>query len=391
MKFTLDPSNYSFNATAKTITFSGIVPAHIGAIMNVTNATRGVLYFQPQGGIALSGTYVPPTLTLNCSTSGHANGDKLLIVYDDGKPEISVDPLVQKGGGVVTATTQRVTLAEDGPGVATLISIDTDLGALNVPAASTDTGSFSLIALIKRGLQNWTTLLTRIPELSSGSVPTAPNIQRGGGAITGTTTRVTLATDGPGVTSLSSIDTKTPALQSGAVPVGDNGSSLTVDARAYRAAVDVTRPANTTAYAAGDVIGTGSGDDAIITLANIGPSGGFVVIQSIELVLGIASVPSGMSSFRLHLYTVKPAAAADNTVFDVGSNDRSGYIGYIDFPTPVDLGSTCFTQVDMPGKLIKLASNSTSLFCELQTVGGFTPAANSEVYSLRAKTLEAGL
>jgi hypothetical protein len=175
------------------------------------------------------------------------------------------------------------------------------------------------------------------------------------------------------------------------LPVGDTGGSLTVDGKAYRASVDITRPANVTAYTALDVIGTGTGDDAIITLSNIGPSAGFVLVQSIELVIGISAVPSGMTSFRLHFYNAKPSAAADNSAFDLGSADRSKYVGYIDLPTPVDLGSTCFTQIDYPGKLFKLDTASTSLFCELQTIGGFTPAANSEVYSLRVKTLEAGL
>jgi hypothetical protein len=191
-------------------------------------------------------------------------------------------------------------------------------------------------------------------------------------------------------TSLSSIDGKLAALQSGAVPIGDNSASLTVDGTAYAATVSFTRPANTTAYTAGDVIGTGASNDAIHTLSSIGSSGGYVVVQSIELVLGISAVPSGMTSFRVHFYDSSPTAAADNSVFDVASGDRAKYLGYIDMPAPVDLGSTCFTQIDYPGKLFKLASASTSLFCELQTIGGFTPAANSEAYILRVKTLEAG-
>jgi hypothetical protein len=191
-------------------------------------------------------------------------------------------------------------------------------------------------------------------------------------------------------TSLSNIDGKLAALQSGAVPIGDNSGSLTIDGTAYAATVSFTRPANTTAYTAGDVIGTGASNDAIHTLSSIGSSGGYVVVQSIELVLGIAAVPSGMTSFRVHFYDTSPTAAADNSVFDVVSGDRAKYLGYIDLPAPVDLGSTCFTQIDYPGKLFKLASASTSLFCELQTIGGFTPAANSEPYILRVKTLEAG-
>ena len=42
---------------------------------------------------------------------------------------------------------------------------------------------------------------------------------RGSGAVDANTTRVTLATDGPGVAALDSINTKTPALVGGASPV----------------------------------------------------------------------------------------------------------------------------------------------------------------------------
>lgn len=262
----------------------------------------------------------------------------------------------------------------NGDVVAEFDGIEEALGAPADAAAAGDSSTSGLIGLVKR-------LLGKLPS----------GFQQGSGAITATTTRVTLASDGPGVLALDSINTKTPALQSGASPVGDNGGSLTVDGKAYRAAVDITRPANVTAYTALDVLGTGAGDDAIITLSSIGPTGGFVIVQSIELVLGISAVPSGMTTFRLHFYNAKPATATDNSVFDVGSADRGKYIGYVDLPTPVDLGSTCFTQIDFPGKLFKLDTGSTSLFCELQTIGGFTPAANSEVYSLRVKTLEAGL
>lgn len=48
---------------------------------------------------------------------------------------------------------------------------DATQGAKADAAATTDTGAFSIVALIKRGLQNWTTLLARIPALSNGAVP----------------------------------------------------------------------------------------------------------------------------------------------------------------------------------------------------------------------------
>jgi hypothetical protein len=49
-------------------------------------------------------------------------------------------------------------------------------------------------------------------QLRAAAVPVAPNIQRGAGNVTAETTRVVLAADGPTVTTLSSIDGKTPAI-----------------------------------------------------------------------------------------------------------------------------------------------------------------------------------
>lgn len=69
----------------------------------------------------------------------------------------------------------------------------------------------------------------RLIDTAAGFVPAVVNVNpttgaviapvtRGGGPIDANTQRVTLAADGPGAASLSSIDNKTPALVSGAVP-----------------------------------------------------------------------------------------------------------------------------------------------------------------------------
>lgn len=52
-----------------------------------------------------------------------------------------------------------------------LSAIAAGVGAPADAAASTDTGSFSLLSFVKRGLQNWATLLSRIPALISGAYP----------------------------------------------------------------------------------------------------------------------------------------------------------------------------------------------------------------------------
>jgi hypothetical protein len=173
------------------------------------------------------------------------------------------------------------------------------------------------------------------------------------------------------------------------IPVADAGSSLTVDGKAYRSTVTITRPSDTTAYTAGDVVGDTDGS-AIATVANVGPSGGFVLVQSISLVFSDSAVPSGMGAFRVHLYSASPTAIADNAAFDLVSGDRATYMGFIDLPAPQDLGSTLYTQTDYPGRLVKLAAASTSLFVEIETRGAYTPVSASTV-ELRVNTLEAGL
>lgn len=170
--------------------------------------------------------------------------------------------------------------------------------------------------------------------------------------------------------------------------ISDANSSLTVDGNAYRSTVSFNRPDNTTAYTALDVVG--SATSAIHTLSSIGPSGGFVLIQSMALFIANASVPAGMGAFRVHLYSSSPTAILDNAAYDLVSGDRSAYMGFVDLPTPQDLGSTLYTQVDYPGRLIRLASGSTSLFAQIQTIGAYTPAALT-TYELRMSTLEAGL
>lgn len=83
-----------------------------------------------------------------------------------------------------------------------------------------------------------------------------------------------------------------------------------VTGRGFRSVVTITRPSDTTAYTAGDVVGD-TGGSAIIALASIGPASGYVIVQSASLVFSDSSVPSGMTSFRLHFHSASPTAIAD--------------------------------------------------------------------------------
>jgi hypothetical protein len=97
-----------------------------------------------------------------------------------------------------------------------------------------------------------------------------------------------------------------------------------------------------------------------------------------------------MSSFRVHFYNASPAAIADNAAFALLTTDHGKYLGYVDLPTPQDFGSSIYTQTEYTGRLVKLATGSTSLFIEIETRGAFTPVS-AVTFDLAILTLEAGL
>ncbi|HEY8357713.1 MAG TPA: hypothetical protein VIL30_09650 [Ramlibacter sp.] len=150
----------------------------------------------------------------------------------------------------------------------------------------------------------------------------------------------------------------------------------------YLSTPTVTRPANTTAYTAGDVVG------GAIEFTSIGPAGGHIMVTAVDLAAYIAALPSGIGNIRLHVYSVTPPSAlADNAAWDLPAGDRASYLGYIDMGTLLDVGSTCYVQTDGVNKQFKLAAGSSSLFGYLQTINAFTPGSNSEVYMPRLRAI----
>jgi hypothetical protein len=152
--------------------------------------------------------------------------------------------------------------------------------------------------------------------------------------------------------------------------------SVSVKSQGYSASASVTRPNDTNIYAAGDVIGAATGSTAAIEFANMGPSGKEIMITSSALEVDVAAIPSGMSTFRLHLYNVTPPSAlGDNAAWDLPAGDRASYLGYLDLNGPIDLGSTLYVEQNGVNKQVKLAG--TSLFGYLVTYGSYTPTAST--------------
>jgi hypothetical protein len=152
----------------------------------------------------------------------------------------------------------------------------------------------------------------------------------------------------------------------------------------YISKAAVTRPDDTTAYTALDVLGATTTASSVIEFANIAPvGGGPIVLLYASLRVDEGTVPAGYGQMRLHLYDSAPAAIADNAAYNLPSGDRAKYLGYLTLGTPIDLGDTLFSEDDFLRK--QIVATSSSIFAIAQTLSAFTPTASTvKNWELRA-------
>ena len=155
-----------------------------------------------------------------------------------------------------------------------------------------------------------------------------------------------------------------------------------ISGRSFGANAIFSRPDDTTAYGAGDIIGTAkAAGGGITTLVAAGPSGvDGLMINSSTLLIGASAVPGGMTTLFLHLYkSSPPSVLQDGDTWDLPSGDRSAYLGALALGTPADVGASLFVAVDNIGKEVFMGGNTGgALYAYLVTTAGFTPAALTE-------------
>lgn len=146
----------------------------------------------------------------------------------------------------------------------------------------------------------------------------------------------------------------------------------------FSSSASKTRPNDTNAYSAGDVLAESTSAGTVWTFTSIAPSGGGkILITNASLEIDVAAVPSGMTTFRLHLYSTSPTAINDNAAMDLPSGDRAKYLGFIELPTPLAITSTLWSETEAQNYAIRkqVVAASDTLYGILQTVGAYTPTA----------------
>ena len=262
------------------------------------------------------------------------------------------------------------------------VSVDfgTKIDATTMPSGGT--GNLGWLSAI------WKLINDRIPALVDGKIPVSNS--GGGGGDASAANQVT------GNTSLASIDTKTPALgqalAASSTPVVLPAAQITAltppttvnvaPGSAYLSTAPITRAANTTAYAATapnfDVYGS------LFELQNIGEAGKGIFLSYFEISLNLSAVPSGMTSFAVHLYPTSPTIIADNSIWTIGSDPVLDPIGFNVSMSLAKGGNRVVGVVRDLNQLFILTSSS--LWGYLVTNGAIIPAANSETGTIRARS-----
>jgi hypothetical protein len=144
----------------------------------------------------------------------------------------------------------------------------------------------------------------------------------------------------------------------------------------------VTRPADTTAYASGDLVANSvtAGSVTPITFANSVRGTGYrAKINGATLKTSNATITNGR--FYLHLFTAAPTVTnGDNGVLNIASN-LAAYLGFIDITLSLSgtgqggMGYGYPLSQTPGGSIYFISSNSLSLFGLLEARAAYTPAS----------------
>ena len=139
------------------------------------------------------------------------------------------------------------------------------------------------------------------------------------------------------------------------------------------------RPADTTAYADGDLVANDTDIADVVPLKfTVGGQNVGIMIRRARLRTSTTNVT--LASFRLHLFTNKPTpAVADNAALVV--SDTPGYLGYFDFTLSAAFADGAVVHaVPAIGSEIVARVGDGAIYGLLQAKAGYTPASAQLFY-----------
>lgn len=369
---TTNDSTLNISIDNGTCTGLTAAPTSVNTTAGVASGTGNASVTVTGAGISGSPVVVPVAVVAGDTAATWAEKVRTALAANS-----AISSLYTVGGSTTSISLTRTVPAANDATLNIALANDTCTG-INAAATSTNT-----TAGVAPGTGNASVIITSADvEGSPLTIPVA--VTQGDTAATWAGKVRTALAANDAVSSVFTVGGSTTSITLTRINAAANDSTLNI-ALDNGTCTGITPALTSTNTTAGALTSANAGS-AVMEFTNIGPEGKYVFIVDSRLRVDVSSVPSGMSSFRLHLYNDRPDEVLDNAAFDLSSaGDRSKYLGYINLGTPVDIGSTLFVENEQARK-VTLADGSTSLFGVLETVGGFTPTSGA-VKSITLETV----
>lgn len=144
---------------------------------------------------------------------------------------------------------------------------------------------------------------------------------------------------------------------------------------------EITRPADTTAYAAEDSVNAAGSTDCITFTVSDGidiTTGQSLQVKTARLTTNSTNTTNG--SFRLYLFDQSVSGFADNSPQPLLYSNRDKRCGYIDFTLNTGgSGSDC-SEAIVTDVNISIRTEATNIFGILIAKGAYTPASAQKFY-----------
>lgn len=316
------------------------------------------------------------------------------LSIDDGSGSITVDGTIaatQSGTwniGSVTSITNAVAITDNN----STISIDDGSGSITVDGtiAATQSGNWSIRAqdgsgnsLTSSARGSERALSVQIVDASGNQITTF-----GGGIVY---TEDTASGGAESLTLMGAVRQDTPSATTSASGdyanlKTDSVGRLWVHGTVFdvnRIAYSFTRPADTTAYTAGDAISNSTSAPTIISFANASTATGTGGIIT-GITISKSTAATGGARFRLYLYSTSVTAVNDNTAFAQTFANTEYMVAVQDF-TLISTGTnTAFATEN--GLYIPYQCVATTLYAHLAVIENYTPG-NAEQFRIVLHTI----
>lgn len=347
-----------------TVTLTGL-NVSLDKIQLITNVTQNTVIYNFADSLTGAAAYTQAAnsvLTLDIATTGYSASDKLQIIYDDGANADTVT------GSVAVSALPALPTGNNTIGtvlVSGTVPVSGNVGVTSLPALPAGNNTIGNVTINGTVPVSGTVSISGTPSVAISGNTTINPIPAGSNAI-GTV----------GVTSLPSLPTGLNTIGTVNNAPGENHLGE-IGGRGVAVSASFTRPANTTAYAAGYVVSNSTSATTLMSFSIARVNAGTGYITGARLVADQKSITP---RFRVHLFNANPTVSADGALNKELYADESKVIGVFDLPamtTPGDTtNSTLSRAYDYTIRIpFKCASGSTTVFAYLETLDAFTPAS----------------